>query len=89
MKINVAGRLFERFQKRIEGGIGDLVRFVENVDFEAVARGAIAGGLAEFADLVDPAIGGGVNFDYVDGVAVADLGAGIADAAGFRHGVVR
>ena len=78
---DVAGRLFERFEQGVEGGVGDLVGLVENVDFETVAGGAIAGGVAEFADFVDAAIGGRVNFDHVDGVAGANLGAGIADAA--------
>ncbi len=81
-KDDVAGRLLQRFKQRIEGGVGDLVRFVENVDFEAVARRTIAGGFAQFADFVDAAIGGRINFDYVDRVAGANFGAGIANAAG-------
>ncbi len=64
---DVLGRLFEGFEKCVEGGVGDLVRLVEDVDLVLVAGGAIAGGVAELADLVDAAIGGSVNFDYVDG----------------------
>ena len=56
--------------------------FVEDIDFEAVARGLVAGGLAEFADFVDAAVGGGIDFNDVDGVASANFGAGFADAAG-------
>ena len=85
---DVAGRLLQRFQQGVEGGIGDLVRFVEDVDLEAVPRRAIAGGLAKFADLVDAAVGGGVDFDYIDGISGADFGAGLANAARFRHGLV-
>ena len=85
---DVAGRLFQRFQQRIEGRVGDLVGFVENVDFEAVARRTVARGLAQFADLVDAAIGGGVDFDHVHRVAGANLGAGIANAAGLGHRLV-
>jgi hypothetical protein len=52
----------------------------------ALARGAVAGGVAEFAYLVDAAIGSGVDFDDVDGVAGLDLGAGVADLAGLGGG---
>ena len=80
---DVVGGLFERFEERVEGSVGDLVRFVKNVDFEAIASRAIAGGLAEFADFVDAAVRGGVDLDYIDGVAGSDFCAGLADAAGF------
>ena len=85
---DVIGRLFQRFEQGVESGVGDLVRFVENVDFETVAGGAIAGSLAKFADFVDAAVGGGVDFDDIDGIAGADFGAGFADAAGLRDGMI-
>src|SRR5581483_6033488 len=69
-------------------GVGDLVGFVEDVDLETVARGAVAGGLAELADFIDATIGGGVDFDDVDGGAGLDFLATVADAAGFGDGVV-
>ena len=83
---DVVGRLFEGFEQGVEGGVGDLVRLVEDVDLVSVARGAVAGGVAQLADLVDAAVGGGVDFDDVDGVAGADLGAGLADIAGLGGG---
>ena len=43
---NVARRLFESLQQRIEGSIGDLVSFVENVDLVAIASGTITRGVA-------------------------------------------
>ncbi len=67
---DVVGRLFERFQQRVEGGIGDLVRFVEDIDLVTVAGRAIAGGVAQLANLVDAAVGGGVDFDHIDGVSL-------------------
>ena len=85
---DVVGRLFQGFEQRVEGGIGDLVRLVEDVDLVAVARGTIAGGVAQFADLVDAAVGGGVDLDDVDGGACADFGAGVADAAGLGGGAL-
>ena len=83
---DVVGWLLEGFEEGVEGGVGDLVRLVEDVDLVLVARGAIAGGVAEVADLVDAAVGGGVDLDDVDGVAGADLGAGLADVAGLGSG---
>ena len=77
---DVLGRLFQRLQQGVEGGVGDLVGFVEDVDLVAVAGGAVAGGVAQLADLVDAAIGGGVDLDDVDGVAGANFDAGVADA---------
>ena len=82
------GRLFQRLQQRIEGGVGDLVRLVENVNLEAVARRTIARGLAQLANLVDAAVGGRVDLDHVHRVAGADLDARIANSARLGHGMV-
>ena len=82
------GRLFQRLEQRIEGGVGDLVGFVEDVDLEAVARRTVARGLAQLADLVDAAIGGGVDLDHIHRIAGANLAAGIANAARLGHGMV-
>ena len=79
---DVVGRLFQSLQQRVESGVGDLVSFVEDVDFEAVAGGLVARAFAEFANFVDAAVGGGVDFNDIDGVAGTNLGAGFADAAG-------
>jgi hypothetical protein len=86
---DVVGRLFEGLEQSVEGGVGNLVRLVEDVDLVLVARGPVAGGVAELADLVDAAVGGGVDLDDVDGVAGLDLGAGLADAAGLGGGAGR
>ncbi len=83
---DVVGWFFQRFEQRVEGGVGDLVGFVEDVDFVAVAGGAVAGGVAEFADFVDAAVGGGVDLDDVDGVALADFEAAVAGEAGLGRG---
>src|SRR3984893_14328926 len=78
-------RFFESFEERVESGVGDLVRLVENVNLEAVASGPITGPLAEFADFVDAAVGGRVDFDYIDGVTGANFSTGFADAARLRN----
>ncbi len=82
---DVVGRLFESFEQGVEGGIGDLVGFVEDVDLVLVAGGAVAGGVAKLADLVDAAVGGGVDLDDVDGVAGADFEAAFADSRRARR----
>ena len=82
-------RLFQCLQQRIEGRFRDLVRFVENVDLVPVARRRIACRIAQFANLVDAAIGGRVNLDHVDRVALANLHARIAYAAGLRRRPLR
>ncbi len=64
---DVVGRLLEGLEQGVEGGVGDLVGFVEDPDLVLVAGGAVAGGLAQLADLVDAAVGGGVDLKDVDG----------------------
>src|ERR1700722_3822543 len=86
---DVIRRLFERLEQSIESGISDLVSFVENIDLEAIARGTIPRSLAQFPDLINATVGSGVDLDYVDGVASADLGTGFANATGFRNGLIR
>ena len=83
---DVGGRLFEGLEQGVEGGVGDLVGLVEDVDLVAVAGGGVAGGVAQLANLVDAAVGGGVDLDDIDGVAGADLGAGFAELAGLDGG---
>ena len=82
---DVPGRLLQRLQQRIEGGVGDLVGFVENVNLEAIACRTITRGFAQLADFINAAVGGRVDLDDVHGIARADLGAGIAYAARLGH----
>ena len=51
-----------------------------------VARRTITRGLAQLPNLVDAAVGGRVDLNDIDGIALANLDAGIADAAGFGGG---
>ena len=71
-------RLFERFQQRVGGFVGEHVRFVEDHDFVASAGGRVAHHVAQFAHLVDAAIGGGVDLNHVQRIAGGDFAAGIA-----------
>jgi len=85
-EFDVGGRLFEGFEECVEGAGGEHVDFVDDVDFEGGACGADAGGLAEFADLVDGVVGGAVDFDDVHVFAAGDGFAGVAGAAGVAVG---
>ncbi len=88
-KDNVAGGFFQNLEQGVEGGVGDLVRFVQDVDFEAIPGRAIAGCFAEFPDFVDAAVSSGIDLDDVDRVPSANLGARVANPAGFPYGVIR
>ena len=85
---DVVRRLFQRLQQRIEGGIGDLVSFVENVNLEAIAGRAIARCLPQFANFVDAAVGGGVDFNDVDRIPRPNFRARFAHAAGLGHRMI-
>ncbi len=88
MKTMWSGRFLERFEQRetLKAASVIWVRLVEDVDFVLVARGAVAGGVAEFANLVAAAVGGGVEFEDIDGVGGADLGARLTAFAGLGGG---
>ena len=81
---HAVGRLFERFQQRVGSFVGEHVRFVENHHFAAGSRRRVTDHLAQFANLVDAAVGSRVDFDDVERSAGGDFAAGIAHAAGFR-----
>ena len=74
-------RFLERFQQRVEGLVGELMGFVDDVDFEAVAGRTVAQVLDNRAGVVDLAIGRAVDLDHVERAAGANLDAGRAFAA--------
>ena len=57
--------------------------------FVASAGGRVSHHLAQFANLIDAAVGGRIDFNHVEGISEADLAAGIALVAGFRGGPLR
>ena len=85
---DVRRRLFQRLEQRVEGGVGDLVGFVENVDLVAVARRTIPRRLAQLADLINAAVSGSVNLDHIHRAALADFHARIAFSAGGGSGLI-
>ena len=81
MNIDEVGRLLERLEERVPGVAGDLVGLVEDVDLAPEVAGRIGEPVAQLADLVDAAVGGGVDLEDVEGRPLADRDAGLADVA--------
>ena len=85
---DVVRRLFQRLQQGVESSISDLMSFVKNVNFETVAGRTVTRGLTKFADFVDAAVGGGIDFNNVDRVSGADFSARLTYAAGLGNRVI-
>src|SRR5690242_1635276 len=81
-KDDMARRLFEGLQQRVEGCIGNLMSFVQNVNLETIACRAITSRLAQLANLVNTTVCGCIDFDYIDRVSGANLGAGVTNTTG-------
>ena len=82
-ELDVGGRLLERFQQRVEGLVGKLMGFVDDVDFEAVARRPVAKVFDNRARVVDLAVGRAVDFDHVERASFANFDTGRAFPARF------
>src|SRR5205807_1272288 len=67
----------------IERCICNLVGLIQNVDLVLIPRRPVACRIPQLANLVDPAIGCSVDFDYIHGVSCANLRAAIAYLARF------
>jgi hypothetical protein len=81
----VGRRLLDQLQERVEGRIGELVRLVEDVDLVAALDRLEHDPLADLADVVDPALRGGVHLDDVEGGSVRNRHARVAGLVGRRR----
>ena len=72
-------RLLDQLQQGVPRGIRELMRLVEDVDLVAALGRLEDHPLADLADVVDPALRGGVHLDDVERRAVGDRDAGVAD----------
>ena len=66
-------RLLDGLQERVERLVGDLVGFVDNENFVAVASRLVAHVFAQFAHFIDAAVGSRVDFDDVHRPAAGDF----------------
>ena len=62
----VRRRLLDQLQQRVEGGVGELVRLVEDVDLEASLDRLQDDVLADLAHVVDPALARRIHLDHVE-----------------------
>ncbi len=72
-ELHVGRRLLQRLQKRVPRLVRQHVDFVDDVDLEAVARGAERDPFLELSHLVDAVVRGAVDLLHVDVVAGGDL----------------
>ncbi len=77
-ELHMLGRLFQRLQQAVEGGLREHVHFVDDVDLVAGDRRLVAHRLDDLADVVDAGVGGGVHLDDVDMAAFHDGGVVLA-----------
>jgi hypothetical protein len=87
-KLDMAGRLFQRLQERIERGDGQHMHFVDDVDFESGPSRPIDCVLAKLANLIDPVIGGSVDFNDIDIFADIHRDATLALTARLGRGLI-
>ncbi len=76
-ELHVCGGFLQRLQERVEGGGGEHVHLVDDVDFVAALGGGVADVVSEFADLLDAVVGGAVDFEDVEAGAGGDFGADV------------
>jgi hypothetical protein len=81
----VGRRLLDQLQEGVEGGIGQLVRLVEDVDLVAALDRLEDDPLADLADVVDATLRRCVHLDHVEGGAARDRDTCVAHAVGIRR----
>ena len=69
----VSRGLFERFEQSIEGLFCEHVHFVDDVNFIVARCWGIADGFIDLADVVDPSVGGAIDFDYIQACALRNF----------------
>ena len=83
-KDDMRRRLFQGLQQGVERLGRQHVRFIDDVHLDLQHRRQILHPLAQVSDLVDAAVGGGIDLDQVDRRAASDLDAVRADTARLR-----
>src|SRR4029453_13671156 len=74
----VRRRLLDQLEERVPGGVGELVRLVEDINLEAAPARLQEPVLADLAGVVDPTLARGIHLDDVEGRARRDRSARVA-----------
>jgi hypothetical protein len=82
-ELDVARRLLERLEQRVERALGQHVHLVDEVHLGAAARRHVLRVLDQRAHVVDAGVAGRVDLEQVDEAAGVDVAAGVAFAARF------
>ena len=72
-EFDVRGRLFQRFQQGIEGGIREHMDFVNNDHPKTALGRSVLHPFGQIANIVHPGMRGTVDFQDINGAAVRDL----------------
>ena len=80
-EFQVFGRLLQRLQHGVEGGVGEHVHFVDHEDLEAPLHRLVDRLFEQALHLVHAAVGGGIELGVINEAAGIDLGACRAHAA--------
>ena len=72
-------RLFQRLQQRIERRIGNLVRLIQDVNLVLISCRPVSRRIAQFANLIDAAIGRRIDLNHINRIARPDLRAALAN----------
>ena len=83
-ELHMRGRLFQRLQHRIEGGLRQHVDFVDDIHLETRIARRIQRALQQFAHIVDLGVGRGIQLDQIDETPAVNFTASAALAAGRR-----
>src|SRR5216683_7459791 len=84
--LDVRWWLFDGFQQCIEGLVGELVGFVDDVDLEPITGRTITQIFDDRAGVVDFTVSRAINLNHIERIAGANLLACRAIPAGFRGG---
>ena len=80
-ELHIVGRLFKRFQERVEGALRHHVNLVDDIDLEARRDRTITDPLDDLAGVIDAGMRGGVNLQNIDVSGGGDGLAGLTDPA--------
>ena len=83
------GRLLQGLQQGVKGCGREHVTLVDDVDLPAGLNRGESRAFNQLADVVDPGVGGGVDLDDIEGIAVGNGGAELTAAAGLWGRVIR